>query len=100
MKKLIFAVALVGFLLVLVISNPGSEEYSDYLREEMAREAEQEGEVASALATLFGGVAQSLLESATTRDNYVLFSVFTTGSEPDELVVLGILGNFVVLSEG
>lgn len=99
MKKLLIPIALIAFILILVITNPGPEAYSDYLREEMTEEAEREGEVAGALAAIFGGVAESIFESATTRANYVLFSVYTTELDSDALVVLGILGNFVVLSD-
>jgi hypothetical protein len=98
-KKLIVLIALIAFILILVITNPGPEAYSDFLREEMTEEAEREGEVAGALAAIFGGIAESIFESATTRDNYVLFSVYTTELDADALVVLGILGNFIVLSE-
>jgi hypothetical protein len=99
MKGLIVAVLLVGVVLLLGITNPDTESYASYLRQELTDEANAESELAGALVSIFGGVAESILGNATTRDNYVLFSVYTTALDSDELVVLGILGNFVVLSE-
>ena len=99
MKGLIITIALVAFIALLALTNPDTDEYSDYLREELAREAREEDELAGALMAIFGGLAESVLANATSRDNYVLFSVYTTDLDPDELVVLGILGNFIVLSE-
>jgi energy-converting hydrogenase Eha subunit H len=99
MKGLIITIALVAFLALLALSNPDADEYSDYLREELAREAGEEDELAGALMAIFGGLAESVLANASSRDNYVLFSIYTTNLDPDELVVLGILGNFIVLSE-
>lgn len=98
MKGLITAVVLIGIALLLVLTNPDTEAYADHFGEELAREA-GEDQLTGALVSIFGGVAESLFASATTRDNYVLFSVYTTSINRDEIVTLGILGNFVVLKE-
>src|SRR5690606_35676448 len=92
------AVVLIGIALLLVLTNPDTEAYADYFGEELAREAGDD-QLAGALVSIFGGVAESLFANATTRDNYVLFSVYTTSLNRDEIVTLGILGNFIVLKE-
>lgn len=98
MKGLITAVALIGIALLLALTNPTTDDYADYFRAELAREAGND-QFAGALVSLFGGVAGSLFANATTRDNYVLFSVYTTSINRDEIVTLGMLGNFFVLKE-
>ncbi|HEY0963020.1 MAG TPA: DUF4359 domain-containing protein [Pseudomonadales bacterium] len=99
MKGLITAVVLVGVALLLAVTNPGTDDYAEYFGEELAREAQQEDALAGAIVSMFGGVAESLFANATSRDNYVLFSVYTTSFDSDEIVTLGILGNFIVLKE-
>lgn len=99
MKGVIVAIVAVGILLTLVVTNPSSDDYAAYLREEIAKEAEAEGEMAEVLMMLFGGVAESILGSATSRDNYVLFNIYTTDLGDGEFIVLGVLGNFVLLNE-
>ena len=99
MKGLIIAVVIVGLALLLALTNPDTDAYADYFGEELARQAQEEDQLAGALVSLFGGVAESLFANATSRANYVLFSVYTTAFDGDELVTLGILGNFIVLSE-
>ncbi|MDY6984655.1 MAG: DUF4359 domain-containing protein, partial [Pseudomonadota bacterium] len=87
-----------GIALLLVLTNPDTEAYADYFGEELAREAGDD-QLAGALVSIFGGVAENLFANATTRDNYVLFSIYTTSLNRDEIVTLGILGNFIVLKE-
>jgi hypothetical protein len=99
MKGLITTVAIAAFVLLFVVTNPDSDAYEDYLSQEMAREAREEDELAGALVTLLGGFAGSLLGNATTRDNYVMFSIYTTDLDTQGFVVLGILGNFIVLDD-
>jgi hypothetical protein len=100
MKGSITAIVLAATVLLFVVTNPTLDDYEDYLRQELAREAREEDEVAGALVALLGGFAGSLLANATTRDNYLLFSVYATDLDTEGLLVLGILGNFLVLRDG
>lgn len=99
MKALIISVATAAVLALLALTNPDTEDYSRYLRDEMSDGGSDEDEIAEAVRGVFGGIAGGLLASASSRDNYLLFSIYTTDLGTDELVTLGILGNFVVLRE-
>jgi hypothetical protein len=99
-KTMIVAVALIAILALMVATNPTPDDYSDYLRQDFAKEANKKGEVPGALAGIVGGVAGSLLSGAAERHNYLFFSTYTIGSNSDQRVTLGILGNFVVLEDG
>lgn len=99
MKAIITTIILIGLVLLLAVTNPSPEQHSNYLRQEMSEQAKEESEMTQALVVLFGGVAEEVLANATTRKNYLLFSVYSTGMASDELVVLGVLGNFFVLSD-
>lgn len=99
MKGIITAIILVGIVLLFVVTNPSTDDYEAYLKQEMSNEAKGEDDLSAALAGLFGGVAGSLLANASTRKNYVLFSIYETDLGTSEYVALGVLGNFFVLHE-
>lgn len=99
MKAIITTIILIGLVLLLAVTNPSPEQHSNYLRQEMSEQAKHEGEMTQAIVLLFGGMAEEVLANATTRENYLLFSVYSTGMADNDLMVLGIIGNFFVLSD-
>ena len=99
MKGIVTAIVLIGIVLLFVITNPSTDDYEDYMRQEMIKESQGEDELSSALGSLFGGVAGSLLANASTRKNYLVYSVYATDLGNSDLVVLGVLGNFFVLED-
>lgn len=99
MKGIITAIVLVGIVLLFVITNPSTDDYEAYLKQEMTNEAQGEDDLSAAFAGLFGGVAGSLMANASTRKNYVVCSVYTTDLGTSDFVALGILGNFFVLDQ-
>lgn len=95
MKALITTIVLLAILGLLVATNPSPKDHSAYVRQELAKEAQNDGGLSEALMLLLGGVAESVVSNATTRDNYLIFSIYTTNLGGDELVVLGVLGRFL-----
>lgn len=87
---------LVVIAAALVLTNPTTDEYSVWVREEVQR-SQPVGDRAmlSDLFTLFGG---PLVNAATTRNDYFVFSIFTTTLDANNrVVVLGALRHFIPL---
>lgn len=95
MKALTGTIVNLAILGLLVATNPSPMDHSTFIRQELAREAQNDGGLSEVLMLLFGGFAESVISNATTRDNYLIFSIYTTNIGEDELVVLGVLGSFL-----
>lgn len=97
MNALIATIVKLAILGLLVATNPSRIDYSTFIRQEMVREAQKDGGLSEALMLIFGGFAEGVISNVTTRDNYLIFSIYTTNIGEDELVVLGVLGSFLVI---
>ena len=98
--SLVLFIALVG---VLYLSNPTTEDFSQRYADEINRDVAQELGLEGTLGNLLGSATQSLIEEVlaqeTSRNNYVLASVFSVPLSGEDLRVLGIAGQFFPLNQ-
>ncbi len=105
-KRIVLIVCLLFF--ILVIMNPNKKNFDQYVANEIKSMTIQSGEDLTT-ANIVSGLSYLVLQSQTdiiNRQNYYIFSTYTLdtsilrsfGSNVDNIVVLGILGNFIPLS--
>lgn len=99
MKTTAIIVILLVLLGFLAYTNPGMDQYGDYIKDEISDEVGQGGNVEKALGKFIGGLAGSVMTSATTRTDYLFFSIYETDLGTDEIKCLGLVNNFFVLEE-
>jgi hypothetical protein len=97
MKPLPPTVVVVAALGLLVYTNPKMADFEQYVHARIVEKAERKDDVSKAVGKLLGGFASSLIVNATTRSDYVFFSIYEATLEGDEVKVLGALNNFVVV---
>ncbi len=93
----------VTFGIFLAVTNPSTEDFKDYLKEEMFREYKEEQKSGGILGDLLAKGASAIiaeLASATTqRENYYLFSIYTIQIDTSKSrKYLGIAGQFIPLN--
>ena len=89
MKKLIIFIVLAFALIVASITNPSKESFISWAKEEL----KQENEIILNLGIEFLG--DKVINSATSTDNFVFFSIFKSNLGNDETIkVLGFFNNF------
>ncbi len=94
MKKLLFVIVLLLF--VLVLTNPTQADYNSWVNEELAQQLDynSEGAVGKAISPL----TNMLVNSVTERHNYYIFSIYETEIANNEInKTIGILKMFVNL---
>lgn len=94
MKLLSTTLILIAVVGLLVYTNPTLDEYSNYMRQQIVHEANDQDQESRSLAVALGGIASYFISNATTRENYVVFSVFKTELGPKRKRCIGLLGNF------
>lgn len=99
MKYLILTLIIIAILGFMIATNPTLDDYSDYIKQEYVNENEEQGEFTKGLKGIFGGIAGDVIASATTRKNYVFFSLYNTDLSSDKYSCVGIFGNFINCTE-
>lgn len=97
---------------ILLISNPSAIDFEIYLSSQLNQRFPQQQEGGDFFANLIQGavknIATDYLKQSTERNNYFLFSTYTVnlsgiqsfvGSLPPSAKFLGVLGNFIPLSD-
>ena len=79
----------------MILTNPTIDDYSDYMQQGIVNSTKDKDDLSRGLALLFGGLAGSVVSRATTRRNFLFFSVYHTDLKTDKYRCLGIFGNFV-----
>jgi len=88
-------IVLVIILIVLIITNPGKENFYDWAGNRALQES------ASTLEGVMERIVKTpILRTATVRRDYVIFSVFIIEFEEEKDVYLGILRQFIKIRSG
>lgn len=95
MKTIIVLLLLTALGGTMILTNPTLDDYSAYVKQDIVDSSKDKNAFSRSMAELFGGLAGSVVSSATTRTNYLFFSVYHTDLKTDKYRCLGILGNFV-----
>lgn len=93
-RSFITPIIITLLLLTMAITNPNKEEYTNYIKEKVIQESK--GDILVTGITMLLG--KPLIENTTTTTNFILFSVFTTNIDNNEIAFLGIFKNFIPLS--
>lgn len=88
MKKLIILLIILG---ILVLSNPTMNDYTEWIKEKVNEQTQSQGVLVSFIA----GLAATQVDKVTDRDNYWLFSVYTTHISNEPFIVFGIAKLFI-----
>ncbi len=108
MKLLVFIASILGITLGLSMTNPTVQEYEQYeeklfdqvVNQIYASPPGKEGAILRQLTSTKGGMfLKSLARSQTVHQDYVLFSMFQTKILAAEVKVLGIAGEFKLLTD-
>ncbi len=102
--KFLPVLLLVGAAVALALSNPQMDQFQDFARErseELVLRETGDTNVGRFLANVGGGLAGAFVDDITERNNYVLFSTYTIGSnddgDNDSWRFLGVGGQFIEL---
>ncbi len=87
MKKLAIALLV---LILLAVTNPSKEEYTAWLQEKI--EAKTENSIMKGVVSLFG---ESIIENATTTQNFIIFSIYNVSLDGKKIKILGVFKNFI-----
>ncbi len=99
MKSIAILIVLLVLLGFLAYTNPTLDQYGDFVRDEIQDEVGQGSRMEKALGRVIGGLAGGVLTSATTRTDYLFFSIYDTDLGTDEIKCLGIVNTFFILEE-
>jgi hypothetical protein len=97
MKSLSTTIIGLAALGLLAYTNPKKPDFEQYIHAQIIEKAEKKDAVSKAVGALLGGFTSSLIANATTRSDYVFFSIYNATLDGDDIKVLGALSNFVVL---
>ncbi len=97
MKRQTPILVIVVIIIILAITNPNMEDYKSYVRGQITQAAQKEIGADNPLSSLVGAVAGSMLDSITTRQNFIVFSVYESALGHKHLKVLAFFGQFVTL---
>jgi hypothetical protein len=93
------SVVALGIVAVLAFSNPDGASYEQYLQNEILRDAGRQKDAARKLVEVaLSRVLSSALAGVTTRTDYVLWSRYVTDLGIERIEVIGVLGNFFLVS--
>jgi hypothetical protein len=95
MRGLIWFLCLCLIVVVLAVSNPSKAEYVEWFKSEGLKQYATDPLSKLLIGTLGG----PLIESYTSVQNYVVFSVFRTSLDSRPVMVVGVLHNFIPLSK-
>ncbi len=73
------------------------DQYEQYVRQELLKEASAKGQVGQTLGTMFSGIASHFVADATLRHDYFIASIFEAEFGDNHLRALGILNHFIKL---
>ena len=98
MKALIITIVILAVLGLLAYTNPGMQAYQEYVHQRLVQKSTSgQDDLRGAAGMLFSGLASSVLAKATTRSDYVFWSVYNTDFGNEQGKFIGILNNFIVL---
>ena len=95
MKFRIIELLVIVLIGVMLATNPTLEDYGDHLRQQVVEDTQDRDELSKGLASIFGGLASTMLTNLSKRTNYLLFSRFETDMSSDTYHCIGVLGNFI-----
>ena len=94
MKKIIATLIIIAILGGMLATNPTLDDYSKFMKQEIIDSNKNQSDAAKSITSLLGGLAGSVIASATTRKNYVLFSIYKSKVYSSKQTCIGIFGNF------
>jgi hypothetical protein len=84
--------ALALIVVLMVFTNPKINDFAMYAQNEVARGAQKNN--SGGLGALLGGIGAAFLVNSTVRENYLLFSVYSTPFQGKPTKFIGIFGSF------
>jgi len=92
MRKGSFLILILIILLILFITNPGTDDFARWVIEDRSDEG--------LVQDLISIIGEPMISEMAERNNYFIFSTFELSAEGagDELKALGIAGNFIKLN--
>lgn len=101
MKHPAAVIILMGLLGLMAYTNPGMEDYNNFIRQTIIQESQRhrDDSLGRAFGTLFGGLAGGLLASQTVRTDYVFFSLYEAELGKERLKALGVFNNFLLIEK-
>ena len=93
--RLLYIVIVAAILIVMAVTNPGVEAFTNFIRHEFQREADLEPGLVRWLGSV---IIDQYVKSAVYHRSYTFFSIYTLPVPGrDDLRFLGILGQFIPL---
>jgi hypothetical protein len=96
MKKILSGIILAFVLLIAILTNPTKDKFVSWTKDQI--KSQSNNSLVSLGIEVFGG---SILNSVTSEQNYLFFTIFDTQiSESKEVKVLGLFNHFITLTDG
>lgn len=101
-KTIILVIIAAVLVLTLVYTNPSQNDYDQFLKYQITKQVSKGSgdSLSSDLSGLFTQLlGSSVIDSVTHRQNFVIFSVYSTSGGNSTVRFIGIMGNFVPISK-
>jgi len=84
----------IGLVIIAAVTNPTKDEFKDYLTNQISEEVDE----SNIFSDLFGtAVVELIVENSTTKNDYVVCSVYEVEIDGEEHSFLGLFNNFIQL---
>ncbi|NME95387.1 DUF4359 domain-containing protein [Clostridium cochlearium] len=94
-KKIFIIIGIFSILILsCVLTNPNKNEYINWSKEEIQSQSSNILEKG-----VMGFLGEKIISNTTTTRNYIIFSIYKTEIEGEELTTLGIFKNFIPINK-
>jgi hypothetical protein len=91
----LLAIFIVAIIFVLMaVTNPSKNAYDDWAKAQLS--SETNNSLAKGVIELIGA---PIIDQATTKSNYILFSLFQTSYQGNTIKTIGLFNNFILISK-
>ena len=80
--------------IMLFATNPNEKQFKEYIKEELKKEAYNEGNLTGAVMEIFASPAAWLIGLSTERKDFLLFSYYTVSGSGTDIECIGIFNHF------
>jgi len=94
-SELISTIIVILLAIIMYATKPTENQFKDFLKDNLKKEAYKDGEFSGSLMELFSGPTSWALSLSTNRKNYLFFSMYSISIFGEEYSYIGIFNNFI-----
>jgi hypothetical protein len=93
-KNLIGILFVVLIIILMAVTNPSKNAYDEWAKSQLS--STTDNSLAKGVIELIGA---PIIDQATTKSNYILFSLFQTSYQGNTIKTIGLFNNFILISK-